>query len=717
MLNQMPVDQRFIGADRKPTYLDSPDPEDLCKTATASVCTTTLSYGIVAKRAAERPTPTQAPQISFEEGSPKLTKRAVTTTTSTISFCFQVTGCSASEITTTTSIESTATTVARVVIPRDPGNTATIRGLAQVADAYIPRGPLMADYWGLVDPTIWVGPHTGADDDDDWFMDAVNSTKNEVQERSILAKRSKTVHQISPMLWCRFPDPLGRAPSQMRELTGSGNEFGYPNGYLALFGDPANCNYIPELIVVSGVFRNGHYSGYSDANRFTCYAPAYGLRLATLETDYDGYRTTSGTSYASATVAGLAAYFRGLNPTLTTAASVKEKIVELAYPRPPRKTTPEDYYPNKVIWNGQMNGESAAGDCDGSKTKRQSSSGGRLALALAAAPAAPAPSPLKQNPAFLDPRSPDSVQNPDSPYHEDWDGTITRTTTTSTRTSTTTAPTSTRTLDGSIGDTCSFKVDCDDDCPSDQILACRNGVCSCAADQNIPPYGTMCQSLQGCLNVYWRAPEDTMQGVTTEMGPATPYALAPANLDFSVSTSSTFGILGTLGQADYAAGNIFIDSLVRYRFANGQHGSSLVLPTVQMVGVVTENPDIQCPAPTGYLWYRRYPPLRHLKPQSQLGRPPLLDHVIVDLDPSKPTESLYSPDVANSFGAEDARFKVIMHTLNLIESAESSDSSGCTILKAIHKESLEEAVKLVSEHFTAQIARLLLLGQTSSSQK
>jgi subtilisin family serine protease len=92
--------------------------------------------------------------------------------------------------------------------------------------------------------------------------------------------------------------------------------------------------------------------------------------LATPETEYDGYRTTSGTSYASATVAGLAAYFRGLNPTLTTAASVKEKIVELAYPRVPRKTTPEDYYPNKVIWSGQMNGESAAGDCDGSKTKR-----------------------------------------------------------------------------------------------------------------------------------------------------------------------------------------------------------------------------------------------------------------------------------------------------------------------------------------------------------
>jgi hypothetical protein len=57
-----------------------------------------------------------------------------------------------------------------------------------------------------------------------------------------------------------------------------------------------------------------------------------------------------------------------------------------------------------------------------------------------------------------------------------------------------------------------------------------------------------------------------------------------------------------------------------------------------------------------------------------------------------------------------------MHTMNLIESAESSDSLGFTILTAIHDES-SGAVKLVSEHFTARLARLLLLGRASSSQK
>ncbi|KAK4040642.1 hypothetical protein C8A01DRAFT_35295 [Parachaetomium inaequale] len=37
--------------------------------------------------------------------------------------------------------------------------------------------------------------------------------------------------------------------------------------------------------------------------------------------------------------------------------------------------------------------------------------------------------PLTQNPDFLDPRNPDSVQNPIGPYYGDWDGTITRSTT------------------------------------------------------------------------------------------------------------------------------------------------------------------------------------------------------------------------------------------------------------------------------------------------
>jgi hypothetical protein len=261
--------------------------------------------------------------------------------------------------------------------------------------------------------------------------------------------------------------------------------------------------------------------------------------LASSDPNDQEYFTSQGTSYASATVAGLAAYFRGLDPTLTTAARVKQRIVDLAYRRPATLDYPDDNYPEKVVWNGQMNGESVAGDCssDGSKTKRQSSSGGSGSCPVAWPPEAPsltfrtgpaqptcagagcgsscagffcAGSPLKQNPDFLDPRNPDSVQNPDSPYYKDWDGTITRTTTTTTKTTST--PTSTPTEDPGvpIGGTCSYNGQCEGNCPKGQLLACNNGVCSCTPDQNIPPYGTLCQWLQDCTDVYWCALGDTM---------------------------------------------------------------------------------------------------------------------------------------------------------------------------------------------------------------
>ncbi|KAL2811737.1 hypothetical protein BJX63DRAFT_267077 [Aspergillus granulosus] len=257
---KLPWPQITIGPDHKPTYPVYPDPEEeICETATASVCTTTLSYGIVAKRAAEGAAPTVAPRIPPEEFQ-KLNKRAVTTTTSTVSFCTQVTGCGASDITSTTSIKSTATTNPRVIIPRDPGSvndirttlqlqlgisrldlfesrtgqlgtifffvpaftdaqTEDIQGHAQVAAAYVPKGPLTIAYWKVSSEPI-SGEESPAGDDD-WFMDTLNSTKNELQERSILVKRSEIVQSNVPDVMVVLSWPPGISPVPEVEITGS----------------------------------------------------------------------------------------------------------------------------------------------------------------------------------------------------------------------------------------------------------------------------------------------------------------------------------------------------------------------------------------------------------------------------------------------------------------------------------------------------------------
>ncbi|KAL2126620.1 hypothetical protein VTI74DRAFT_527 [Chaetomium olivicolor] len=628
---KIPWPQITIGPDIKPTYPLQPDPEeDSCETATASICTTTLSYGVVLKRDAGAALATPAPWIPFEEFR-KLSKRAVTTTTSTITFCTKVTGCGATDITETSSIAATATPTPRILIPRDPKNVDGIRSSIrqqpagtntfwesktdrlgtifffvpsltdeqtnwmrqhpQVLDAYVPRGQLTANMFGLVsNPSV--GERLGDDERAD------NSTAP--TRRSALSKRAENVDHNAPQdmtliswppnagevpftgdykydssagdgtylyscdygllpthpefsdirsIFPLFPGPnpksdwmendekrhgtacmsraigktvgiarkarlvatvidydkyiyehfldalaqihddiyiKGRGTKSVvnisisisthlltaaylekmawlfRELhslgvvivTGSGNKRRYPYGYPALFGDPQDPNYIPDLIVVGSVIAEGVRGTHSNADWLTCYAPGYGLRIAEGNTDIAAdYRSASGTSYASAIVAGLAAYFRGLDATLTTAASVKQRIVDLSYRRQRRAgRSSNEEYPDKVVWNGQQGGRSIVDACGGSKKKR--GSGGSCpvqfppdtpTLTFRTGPAQPtcssgsacgsackgffcAGSPLKQNPDFLDPANPDSVQNPDSPYYGDWDGTKPRVT-------------------------------------------------------------------------------------------------------------------------------------------------------------------------------------------------------------------------------------------------------------------------------------------------
>jgi len=236
-----------IGPNLKPTYPEKPDPEeDLCEAATASVCTTTLSYGIVvAKRGIETP----APRVPFAEFRHKrrADKRAVTTTTSTIAFCTTVTGCGATDITSTTNSATEATSTCRVVIPRDPHNVDALRNTLQqqlpgtagfyesrsdqlgtafffvpsftdaetdairnhplVADAYVPRGDLTLSYWGpMPNPAIEAGPSFAAADQ---AWDHENGTWPPIKERSTLAKRSEIVQADVPNDMAIFSWPPG----------------------------------------------------------------------------------------------------------------------------------------------------------------------------------------------------------------------------------------------------------------------------------------------------------------------------------------------------------------------------------------------------------------------------------------------------------------------------------------------------------------------------
>ncbi|RMZ66475.1 polyketide synthase [Pyrenophora seminiperda CCB06] len=71
------------------------------------------------------------------------------------------------------------------------------------------------------------------------------------------------------------------------------------------------------------------------------------------------------------------------------------------------------------------------------------------------------------------------------------------------------------------------------------------------------------------------------------------HTLLPDNLDFFVMLSSSTGIMGSFGQANYTAGNTYQDNLALHRMRNGQRAHTLALSMVTGVGYVAQNEQVQ----------------------------------------------------------------------------------------------------------------------------
>ncbi|KAL9116075.1 MAG: hypothetical protein Q9227_000444 [Pyrenula ochraceoflavens] len=71
------------------------------------------------------------------------------------------------------------------------------------------------------------------------------------------------------------------------------------------------------------------------------------------------------------------------------------------------------------------------------------------------------------------------------------------------------------------------------------------------------------------------------------------HTLLPKDLDFFVMLSSLSGIVGTVGQSNYAAGNSYQDSLARYRTSMGQKAIAIDLGLMSEIGIVAENTEFQ----------------------------------------------------------------------------------------------------------------------------
>jgi acyl carrier protein len=71
------------------------------------------------------------------------------------------------------------------------------------------------------------------------------------------------------------------------------------------------------------------------------------------------------------------------------------------------------------------------------------------------------------------------------------------------------------------------------------------------------------------------------------------HTLLPSDISFFIMLSSLAGVAGSIGQANYAAGNAYQDALARFRVSQGQKGVSLRLGLMGDIGIVAENQEYQ----------------------------------------------------------------------------------------------------------------------------
>ncbi|KAI1345755.1 hypothetical protein F5Y01DRAFT_320442 [Xylaria sp. FL0043] len=70
------------------------------------------------------------------------------------------------------------------------------------------------------------------------------------------------------------------------------------------------------------------------------------------------------------------------------------------------------------------------------------------------------------------------------------------------------------------------------------------------------------------------------------------HELLPENLDFFIQLSSLAGIIGSISQANYSAGNTFQDALAQYRHAKGLPATSIDLGLMKDIGYAEEHKDV-----------------------------------------------------------------------------------------------------------------------------